>query len=652
VVPDASASEEEKELLSKRMALAWEIYYEAIAEGSAAAPVDGNCINAAVKVWPRIIPVQDAVQYRPEHTGNVDYYQIVMEEIPDVQILAGLGTTIWGYFDHPFSDLMCALAPGVEKESPGPTIVAQRGRAVIIRFVNRLKADSDMVRPGELPHTSIHGHGLHTPPQSDGYPTDCIPAWDGSNPPCSRVYVHPNDNDFPGTLWYHDHTNHHTGRNVYYGLAGFYILRPFSPEEGEEEKDKRDEFFRSIEACLPSGDCDVPMVLQDRLFNQDGSLNYPDFNHDGVLGDTFLVNGRVQPYLAVEPRRYRFRFLNGSNARFYSLAFSKNPSSARSALPFDQIGTEGALLPRPVTRTRTEIAMAERQEVVFDFGACQKLGITRVFLTNCLQQDDGRGPDEVDLDRCTPLVRFDIGDTVTGGEDTSSIPSVLNPELVRDANGEWAFPGYSAKEVARDRYGNPKERVFRFDRSHGMWTVNGEIFGAHRNDAVGGVLLSKYFKPPTEICMVANPVPAVPTGVMYPEPEPRILADVDVRPEIWRLVNDSGGWMHPIHIHLEQFKLLSREDSGGGQRKPAQPHEAGLKDTFILHENETARVITTFRDPNHHFDHTPGVLQDYVFHCHNIEHEDMDMMATNRMFTKAEGRPEPDPSGCDSDEEN
>jgi hypothetical protein len=96
---------------------------------------------------------------------------------------------------------------------------------------------------------------------------------------------------------------------------------------------------------------------------------------------------------------------------------------------------------------------------------------------------DGRGPDEVDLDRCTPLVRFDIGNTVTDGPDTSFIPSILNPELVRDADGE-------------------------------------------------------------------------------------------ARPEAWQLVNNSGGWMHPIHIHLEQFKLLSREDSEGGERRPAEPHEA------------------------------------------------------------------------------
>ena len=184
-----------------------------------------------------------------------------------------------------------------------------------------------------------------------------------------------------------------------------------------------------------------------------------------------------------------------------------------------------------------------------------------------------------------------------------------------------------------------------------MWTINGEIFGAHRNDAVGGVKLSKTFPAPAEVSMVANPAPPVSPAATDAFPPPSGPTRGQHPPEIWRIVNDSGGWMHPIHIHLEQFKLLSREKSGSGNRKPAAPHEAGLKDTFILHENETARVITTFRDPNDHFDNTPGVLHDYVFHCHNIEHEDMDMMATKRLFTE-EVPLQPDPSlACDPEED-
>ncbi len=629
--PDASPQE---------MALAWEIYYEAAAPESGKAPGECHCVNDAVAVWPRLIPEQDAEAFKP--TGDVDYYQIVMEEVSGVEVLQGLSTTIWTYFDHPF-DVNAPLAPWVVREAPGPTIVAERGRPVIVRFVNRLRVDSPLARPGEPPDTCVHGHGCHTPPQSDGYPTDCIPAWTGSGRPHTRVYVHPNDNDFPGTLWYHDHTNHHTGRNTYYGQSAYYILKPHPTAEG------RDAFFRTIDTCLPTGDCDVPLVFQDRLFHADGSLNHPDFNHDGILGDTFLVNGRVQPYLAVEPRKYRFRWLNGSSARFYALAFSRDPQRATRRFNFVQVGSEGGLLPRPAVRSIAEIAMAERHEIVFDFAEVKRQGLNRVYLVNAMEQDDGRGPDEIEVDRCTPLVRFDIGNTITGGVDSSFIPAILNPELVRDANGDWAYPGYSEKDVPLGATGKPRERVFRFDRRHGMWTINGEIFGAHRNDAVGGVKLSKEFPVPDQVCMVANPVPPLDASTVASFPPPGPTTRGTHPPEIWRVVNDSGGWMHPIHIHMEQFKILSREDSDTGQRFPLRAHEVGLKDTFVLHENETIRVIATFKDHNDHFDNQPGVLQDYVFHCHNIEHEDMDMMATKRLYTGSTPPPDP-PSGCEPGE--
>jgi FtsP/CotA-like multicopper oxidase with cupredoxin domain len=120
------------------------------------------------------------------------------------------------------------------------------------------------------------------------------------------------------------------------------------------------------------------------------------------------------------------------------------------------------------------------------------------------------------------------------------------------------------------------------------------------------------------------------------------------RPEIWKFVNDSGGWAHPIHVHMEQFKILSKQDSDTGRLKPIEPHEAGLIDVAVLHENETIRVIATFKDPNNHFDNTPGVLQDYAFHCHNIDHEDMDMMATQRLFTG--DAPPKDPASCEPEE--
>ena len=165
----------------------------------------------------------------------------------------------------------------------------------------------------------MHYHGGHTPPDSDGVPMLSFSSADRFAEGAvigSRTYVFPNDNEFPATLWYHDHGLDVTGPNVYRGLAGFFLLGP--------NGNASDEQFRAADAALPNGygRYDIPMVFQDRRFNADGSLLYNTFDHDGFLGDRFLVNGAIQPYLPVARRRYRFRWLNGSNARQYQLFLS------------------------------------------------------------------------------------------------------------------------------------------------------------------------------------------------------------------------------------------------------------------------------------------------------------------------------------------
>ncbi|MCL4370282.1 MAG: multicopper oxidase domain-containing protein, partial [Chloroflexi bacterium] len=269
--------------------------------------------------------------------STTDYFLLTMKQA-QVEILPGLETTIWGY----------------DGEFPGPTIRARSGRSVVVRQIN------------ELPERmSVHLHGGHVAPDSDGHPTDLIP------PGASRDYIYPNSQD-ACTLWYHDHAMDATAPHVYRGLAGMYII------EDDFEKD----------LPLPRGDYDVPLVIQDRSFNPDGSLSYTLTSQGmmggmmggmrglgggmmgggmmGMMGDrvflgnTVLVNGAVQPYLEVATRRYRFRLLNGSNAREYSLALS-------SGRPFVQVGTEGGLLPAPVSRSSILVAPGERADVIVDF---------------------------------------------------------------------------------------------------------------------------------------------------------------------------------------------------------------------------------------------------------------------------------------------
>eukprot|EP00053_Salpingoeca_punica_P014529 m.132106 g.132106 ORF g.132106 m.132106 type:complete len:939 (-) comp16478_c0_seq5:33-2849(-) len=247
-------------------------------------------------------------------------------------------------------------------EYPGPTIEAVRNQATTITFINDLRDTSDTssnssTKPlrqahylpvetclhgpmewGTLPRTVPHLHGGHLPARVDGHP-DYAFAPGGND-----TYTYPN-NQAAATLWYHDHGMGITRLNVYMGLAGFYLLRE-----------------PSVEAAfnLPSGDYEVPLVIQDRRFNMDGSLYYPgQFVHQ-VLGDVMLVNGRVWPFLRVRPTRYLFRILNGCNSRTLNLTLSDGAA-------FTVVAGDVGYLPRPVTVRSLLVGQAERYSIVIDF---------------------------------------------------------------------------------------------------------------------------------------------------------------------------------------------------------------------------------------------------------------------------------------------
>jgi spore coat protein A len=458
--------------------------------------------------------------------GHADYYDVVMR--PGMaDIIPGLPTPILGY-------------NGIY---PGATFIAERKRTTVVRFVNRLN-------PAEI--CSTHYHGGHTPPDSDGTPMNSYSRWDRFSDiglVGSRTCVFPNDNHFPATLWYHDHGEDVTAANVYQGLSGFFLLNPNQSDE--------DAAIRAVEAKLPSGygRYDIPMVFQDRQFFADGSLNYNTFEHDGFLGDRFLVNGVIQPYLPVANRKYRFRWLNGSNARQYEFFLSSGDK-------YVVIGTDGALLPEPVDVQSLRITPAERYEVVIDFSR-YPVG-SKVYLVNCLQQLSGRGPDldedeRVTMDACTPIVEFRI---VRDEEDPSEIPDDLQP----------AVAAYIRDHLTEREGLQVQDSVWDFHRGQGAWQINERFFDPHRVD-----LVEKLFTHST-----------------------------------WTLRNESGGWSHPIHIHDEEFAIISRNG-----RRP-RPYEMGLKDTFTLHPHDVVRIAAYWSGEKN--------VGRYVFHCHNMEHEDMRMM--------------------------
>ena len=453
--------------------------------------------------------------------ANGDLYEMT-QKAAKAEILPGLETEVWGY----------------EGIFPGPTIESRSGRKIVVRQHNDLPVP-----------VSTHLHGGRTPAGSDGYPTDLVP-------PNGSTHDHPmvghdsmdrggsrplKDYSYPldqraATLWYHDHRMDFTGPQVWRGLAGFHIVR-----DAEEDA-----------LPLPKGEKDVPLMICDRSFDEDGSFLYPSLDPslrgepgveddymDGVLGDTILVNGAPWPFMEVSATRYRFRILNASNARRYELALDPRPGKAA---PFVQVGSDGGLLGAPIPHRTIRIAQAERFDVVIDFSGYE-VG-TEVNLKNRL----GEG-------RTADVMRFRV--TRKEGDD-STIPRRLSD--MSDFDGLEETDARLTREFRFTRVG---------DEGRVMWGINGEPFDPERMDA-----------------------------------RPRLGST-----EVWHL--KAAPAAHPIHLHLVHFKVLSRNG-----REPL-PTDSGWKDTVDLTSGEEARVLARF----------DGYRGRYVFHCHNLEHEDMMMMA-------------------------
>jgi FtsP/CotA-like multicopper oxidase with cupredoxin domain len=443
----------------------------------------------------------------PPTSPFVAPFSMPMRVPPMLKPVRSVGTT--DYFEIVQRPALLQLLPG--RKTPVWGFNGMVPGPTLPFFVGRTAVVTQFNR---LPvPVSTHLHGGRTPATSDGHPLDLV------FPGESRVYTYPSHLRY-APLWYHDHADHSTGANVYMGLAGNTLMR-----------DAVDNVLQ-----LPSGQFNVPLMIFDRLFNADNTLRYPrdaeggpaQVVQKGALGDVILVNGTPQPRFAVKRRKYRFRILNASNARQYLLALDHD-------IPFTVVAGDGGFLPAPVTVFQLPVGNAERYDVVVDFSMVPSG--SRVVMRNLA----GEG-------RTAQVMRFDVGETVP---DPSRVPA--------------AFPTQRIDPAAA-----VETRQFVFERRHGAWVINGELFDPQRIDAF-----------------------------------PRLDTV-----EIWTLVNESGGWTHPVHFHLVHFKVLDRNGA------PPQPWERGPKDTVMVGPNETVRVAAAIE----------GFRGVYVFHCHNIEHEDHDMM--------------------------
>jgi FtsP/CotA-like multicopper oxidase with cupredoxin domain len=439
-------------------------------------------------------------------TATTDFYRMTLQE-GTADILPGLTTPIFGY----------------NGMFPGPTVVTSRERRVVIEHVNQLPVP-----------TSMHTHGAFVDGDSDGHPLDLV------MPGSSKTYILHND-ETARTQWYHDHAMHITAENVYHGLAGMYLID--------------DDFERELP--LPRGTRDVPLVLQDRFFNEDGSFDYPvekgDSSSNGVLGNVIMVNGKPWPRLEVQQGRYRFRVLNGANARVFELALSNRQ-------PFALVGTEGGLIHRPLHLQALPMAPGERMEIVVNFADVPAGSSVMLMNRRAAKQQ-------------AQIMRFDVVPGVA--RDDSRVPDVIRPADLQDD------PTHRPARVEEA----VKTRQFVFKRSGGFWTINGKIFDEHRLDA-----------------------------------RPKEGAT-----EIWEFVNNGGGWIHPIHLHFVNFKVLSRN---GGMPRPWE--QDIWKETVFLDGGDSVRVLAHF--PKVPREVTTGAFVDtYAFHCHLLEHEDHDMMLQFRV---------------------
>jgi spore coat protein A, manganese oxidase len=567
---------------------------------------------------------------------TADYYEIATRQFSQQILPSGMpATTVWSYGStrHPGSF-----------GYPASTIEARFGRPVRVKWINDLKTPSGEYLPHLLPVDPTlhwanppggfrgrdsrptfsstpgpytgpvpmvpHLHGIeHVAQESDGYPE----AWFLPNAtniprgyattgtaydefkyssaqgalwtPGSTVYQYPN-RQRATTLWYHDHTLGMTRANVYAGPAGFYLLRGGGDD--------------SAAASLPGpaprlGDApgtryyEIPLAIQDRSFNADGSLFYPDSREffDGFTGpyigtensdispiwnpevfaNTMVVNGRTWPFLNVEKRRYRFRLLNGCNSRFLILKLS-------NGMPFWQIGGDGGHLPAPVECTELLMAPGERADVIVDFTNVP-VG-TQIVLGNV-------GPDEP-FGGGIPGIDFPMADPGTTGQvmqfrvvAATSIDRSTPPNRLRLPTFRALGPANVTRQVSLNEV-DSETLPGVGPRSALLGTV----------DAAGMGMPMMWTEAATET--------------------PR-LGDT----EVWEIFNHTED-AHPVHPHTVQCQVINRQAFDGTPRPP-EPGETGYKDTVIAYPGEITRIKAKFT-----------IRGRYVWHCHILEHEDGEMM--------------------------
>ncbi len=611
-------------------------------------PLDPNTVPKFVNQLSRppiFVPV--GTKFDRSTGKNIPLYEVTENTVFQQILPAGFPKTkIYGYGGQ-----VNTAKPGEPQKietvfsTPGPTFEATSDQRIFVHYVNNLSGphmfavDPTIMAanpnnapiptapfkpfPGGYPEfqspivTVPHLHGGVTPSDSDGFPD----SWFSkglvkTGPTFTKTTFEYFNGQLPTMLWYHDHALGLTRLNLAAGLEGMFIIR--------------DPHNDNVAPLLPSGEFEVPLMLTDKAFNTDGSIHFttvgdnPDIHpywDPEYFGDQIMVNGKVWPNMNVQRRQYRFRIVDGSNARFYNLSLSNGMS-------FTQIGGDGSYLPKPVTLTSIFLAVCERADILIDFSNV-KPG-TKIVLQNSANAPfpGGDAPDA----NTSVVMQFTVQNTPAVHPKPLPATLITIPTLVESPN-----------------IGNPK-----------LFTLNEQEHPVS-GDPVSVLIDGRHFDDDiTELPRVGT------TETWY----------------IQNLTEDA----HPIHIHLVEFQLESRQvierdrfkayweslngatlpldhapiranveipvDTGDGtgvrdflfdqetglptQPIPPSPSESGWKDVFIAPPFMITRLTIRLAPQSvkeadlfpgkNTFPFDPTTGPGYVWHCHILDHEDNDMM--------------------------
>jgi len=578
---------------------------------------------------PENILDNDGNVIRQDYVVSVaEFYQQILPTVDGEGNPTGFAPTkVWGYGGETMHAITGETLGSVYS-TPGPTCEAIQGIPTQVKWVNNL-ADAEgnplphlfavdptlhWANPNglEKPITPVtapsfppgfpdvqspvpivtHLHGGEVPSASDGHPDawwtpngihgsayNSVTSTDAN----AAVYNYPNSQP-PATLWYHDHALGITRMNVLAGLAGFYLIR--NPAS-------------TVAELLPNGEYEVPLVIQDRSFLSDGSLYFPSEGNNptihpywqpAYLGNTIMVNGKVWPNMNVKQGLYRFRLLDGSNARFYSFSFSNGMS-------FLQIGSDGGYLKSPVELTSLLLAPAERADILVDFSNVPA-GQTVILQNSALADVQAEG------ETLGQIMQFTVTDET--GFAPKQLPSNLNPTLAGD------FPSLPTPE---------KERILTLTEETGP---NGQLALLLDGQKWGAPISETPVLGTTEDWVIVNPT-------LDPHPIHLHLVQFQI---VQRQAFNSSAYMSdwkalngepPLDHPTTNVPSLDPYLTGDSMEPP--PNEQGWKDTIIAYNDQVTviRIRFTSRDGSDFpFDVTVG--PGYVWHCHILDHEDNEMM--------------------------